>query len=323
MKALIVLLLLAGRAAAFPTGSQFDLDPSKSDGAGGIAFTGAPRWSGHTCAVCHTNAPGLISISLEADRPELFSTGWTPGTQYHLRVVLDHEHAGAQYLAAGDHCGFSVEPYVPCDENGFAIELDDANGTPQGTLSAFAAGACTAKPPTDADAYVLADGTAAMHNGAHFGMVKWDLCWTAPPAGKGALTAYLAAVDGNGGNGTIAFPNDATGDDVASGAVPIPEAGVGGGETQSGGCAAGDGGALVAIAVLAGLRKRRRIAAVLAVVALVGCAHVRPRQRETLAKRKMTFAPDPTEDELDLHMQEAREGSSGGYGSSGGGCGCN
>ena len=47
------------------------------------------------------------------------------------------------------------------------------------------------------------------------------------------------------------------------------------------------------------------------------------RARETLAKRNMKFAPDPAEDELDLHMQEAREGSSGGYGSSGGGCGCN
>jgi len=50
---------------------------------------------------------------------------------------------------------------------------------------------------------------------------------------------------------------------------------------------------------------------------------VRPRQRETLAHRNMTFGPDPAEDELDLHMQESREGSSGGYGSSGGGCGCN
>jgi len=56
---------------------------------------------------------------------------------------------------------------------------------------------------------------------------------------------------------------------------------------------------------------------------LAGCVHVRPRQRETLAKKNMKFAPDPVEDELDLHMQESREGSSGGYGSSGGGCGCN
>jgi hypothetical protein len=35
------------------------------------------------------------------------------------------------------------------------------------------------------------------------------------------------------------------------------------------------------------------------------------------------FAPDSAEDELDLHMQQSREGSAGGYGSAGGGCGCN
>ena len=53
------------------------------------------------------------------------------------------------------------------------------------------------------------------------------------------------------------------------------------------------------------------------------CAHVKPHDKQDLAQRNKVFAPDGTEDELDLHMQEAREGSSGGYGSSGGGCGCN
>jgi hypothetical protein len=78
---------------------------------------------------------------------------------------------------------------------------------------------------------------------------------------------------------------------------------------------------LVALGLV--LRRRGRLAALLAIATLAGCGHVRPRQRETLAKRKMKFASDPAEDELDLHMQESREGSSGGYGSSGGGCGCN
>jgi len=52
-----------------------------------------------------------------------------------------------------------------------------------------------------------------------------------------------------------------------------------------------------------------------------GC--VRPYQREVLSKRIMIFQPDPHEDILDLHMIEAREGAVGGYGSAGGGCGCN
>jgi hypothetical protein len=54
-----------------------------------------------------------------------------------------------------------------------------------------------------------------------------------------------------------------------------------------------------------------------------GCAPVKPYERELLAKPIMLMGPDPDEDELDLHMLEAREGATGGYGSAGGGCGCN
>jgi len=68
---------------------------------------------------------------------------------------------------------------------------------------------------------------------------------------------------------------------------------------------------------------RRKRLAPLVLLLSINCTHVRATERETLARRKMKFAPDPAEDELDLHMEEAREGSSGGYGSSGGGCGCN
>ena len=56
---------------------------------------------------------------------------------------------------------------------------------------------------------------------------------------------------------------------------------------------------------------------------LAGCVRVKPYEREILSKRTMTFQPDPYEDVLDNHMIEAREGAVGGYGSAGGGCGCN
>ena len=58
-------------------------------------------------------------------------------------------------------------------------------------------------------------------------------------------------------------------------------------------------------------------------VGLGGCVRVKPYERELLAKPTMTFQPDPHEDVLDNHMLEAREGAAGGYGSAGGGCGCN
>ncbi len=331
----LTLALAAPVAHAFPTGEQFDLDPMTSDGAGGIAFTGAPRWAAHTCAVCHTDAPRLVGIRLESDHPELFTTGWKPKSTYHLRVILTGEWAGVQYQKDGDNCGFSVMPYHPCDENGFALEMDDSIGRPLGTFAPVVNGACATGTniPTDVDVRVLTDGTAVTHNGAHMGQTAWDLCWTAPEAGFRTITAYVAAVDGNGGNGTIEFPNDTVGDDVAAGAVPLPEQGSAETPPESGGCAAGGdagAGAAVAIAMLVVLARRRRRARVAAAIAIVvglglagGCVHVRPHQRETLAERKMKFAPDPTEDELDLHMQESREGSAGGYGSAGGGCGCN
>jgi hypothetical protein len=63
---------------------------------------------------------------------------------------------------------------------------------------------------------------------------------------------------------------------------------------------------LVLIAVLAG-----------------GCVRVSAHQREYLAKPTMNPEAAPLEQRLDTHVTEYREGSSGGTGVGGGGCGCN
>jgi MYXO-CTERM domain-containing protein len=325
----IAVLACASPAHAFPTGLQFDANPLTNDGAGGVAFDGAPRWTAHTCAVCHTDAPGTIDIRVEADDPTLFTDGWKKLKQYHLRVLLLNEHAGLQYQANGDACGTQTMPYAACNNNGFALEMDDANGKAIGAYAVVANGACAMGTPPGTDARVLMDGTAVTHNGAHHAIAQWDVCWTAPDAGAGTITAYVAVVDGNGGDGTPSWPEDTIGDDVAAGAVPLVELGAAPPPPQSGGCATtrgrGDDGALVALAIAAlyARKRRRRTAALVAALALGGCRHVSPSERETLAKRSMKFSADPVEDQLDLHMQEAREGSAGGYGSSGGGCGCN
>jgi hypothetical protein len=319
---------LAVLSCGFSAGAQFDQDPVMTDGAGGIAFNGAPRWISHTCAVCHTNAPGQISIALEADHPELFSTGYTAGMQYHLRVVLQGEHEGVAYKANGQNCGFGTDPFAPCDLNGYSLEIDDQNGNPRGTYALVEGSDCAVGSGNapDANSYILADGTASLFGGAP-DLTAWDVCWTAPSSNEGTLTAYVAVVDGDGGGGGSNFPTgNTTGDDVAAGQVPILQAGATTG-SQGGGCnAAGDAGGLGIALALLGLHRRRRgvlAAAPLVLVLAGGCVHVRPRERETLAKRAMKFSPDPAEDQLDLHMQEAREGSEGGYGTSGGGCGCN
>ncbi len=54
-----------------------------------------------------------------------------------------------------------------------------------------------------------------------------------------------------------------------------------------------------------------------------GCATVRPYEKEHLADRIMSFEDDAAEAAADLHWIEAREGSTGGTGVSGGGCACN
>ena len=64
-------------------------------------------------------------------------------------------------------------------------------------------------------------------------------------------------------------------------------------------------------------------AAAVGVVLLGGCATVAPYERERLAKRDMQFERDPDSSAGESHATAYREGSSGGDGSSGGGCGCN
>lgn len=55
----------------------------------------------------------------------------------------------------------------------------------------------------------------------------------------------------------------------------------------------------------------------------VGCTPVAPWQKEKLALGHMSFEPDPLEAKFRQHVYASKEGSTGGYGVAGGGCGCN
>lgn len=74
------------------------------------------------------------------------------------------------------------------------------------------------------------------------------------------------------------------------------------------------------------LASRTRVAlgvlSVLGTLALGGCATVQPWQRGRLAQPPMTFDADSAQVGYMTHWQEAREGSSGGFGVLSGGCGC-
>jgi hypothetical protein len=64
-----------------------------------------------------------------------------------------------------------------------------------------------------------------------------------------------------------------------------------------------------------------RVSFVLA--ALSGCATVRPEEREFLADPAMTFGAEAAAQGQEEHVLGNREGSYGGGGVTGGGCGCN
>lgn len=64
-------------------------------------------------------------------------------------------------------------------------------------------------------------------------------------------------------------------------------------------------------------------AALLATLALAGCVTVRPEQRAVLADPIMQFEGEGQGGAQLRHAMENREGSYGGAGVTGGGCGCN
>lgn len=54
-----------------------------------------------------------------------------------------------------------------------------------------------------------------------------------------------------------------------------------------------------------------------------GCATVEPWERGRFAKAEMSFEPDAMQSAFHRHVYFAKEASSGGATTSGGGCGCN
>lgn len=66
----------------------------------------------------------------------------------------------------------------------------------------------------------------------------------------------------------------------------------------------------------------KRLLAILLVALLSSCA-VKPWERGNLAKKNMAISPNPSLNALRDHAFTSKEASQGGYGGSGGGCGCN
>ena len=65
------------------------------------------------------------------------------------------------------------------------------------------------------------------------------------------------------------------------------------------------------------------IAALAALLGATACARVKPYEREHLSRPSMAAERQQGEARFDQHARGSREGSDGGTGEAGGGCGCN
>ena len=71
------------------------------------------------------------------------------------------------------------------------------------------------------------------------------------------------------------------------------------------------------------VRRWIAIAAAVAGLGAAGCVRVKPYEREQLSRRAMADDRAPGERRFEQHARGSREGSDGGTGEAGGGCGCN
>lgn len=188
-------LALPSTAYAFHVGSVFD-KPAGAGGGGGLFYTGAPFDKGWTCNLCHTEAPGKITLRLQVEPAELFQNfRLAPGQTYTFTATLQGETRGL---------GSSLSNY-----NTMAVSITDSQGISIGSIGGFA--------PED---FYAAAPTTIISTGQKPGMSSWQFSYTAPADIQGAVTMYVAAVDGNGADSPPTKTlTDPFGDDVFTAAV--------------------------------------------------------------------------------------------------------
>jgi hypothetical protein len=237
-------LMLAG----FHQPASFDA--SATDGGGNrVYFDGSPRQKSYDCTACHTEPTRQIDAKLVVT--PAVTGAYQAGTLYTIEVSL-----------VGEHLGFGTAN----NQNGFVAELVDDGGMPAGTL---------ATPDLD-KVKTIDDGQVVSGEGKD--LTAWSFTWTAPSAGRGAVTLHLGIVDGNGAASAAVPQNDPGGDDVAVAKLRLCEGSPGCADrvapaitdSKAAGCsAAGTSSPLLVLLVLLGLRGRRRAA--LLACALAGC----------------------------------------------------
>lgn len=246
MRALILAasLLCTSNALAFHGQADFARRGIEGGG-GGMYYTGAERWRGYDCTVCHVDADETIRFSVNTTPAELIVDGrYTPGQTYAFEVRLQGEHRGL------------TEEFNP---NTFVLEIVDSSGAPVGRYGSFDENA--ERPPGQ---------NLVVAKGESWAVDQWSFEWTAPDAGTGLVTLHLAGVDGDGASGRLGRTGDPFGDDVFVGALSA-------GENESapvptmGGCSASGRSSLGGAFLMLLLLVRRRSWMCLPLLAALGC----------------------------------------------------
>ncbi|WP_321470352.1 TIGR03118 family protein [uncultured Paludibaculum sp.] len=195
--ALFSLLLATLPASAFSSGPR-------------VRFTGAPGDNPLACTQCHTGTLNSFGGSVRVVYPG--GTQYTPGKTYRLKVeIRDPEQ---------QRWGFELSARLTSDlTNGQAGDLTSVDGNTRVLCDGSAAGTpkpCSPDKPVQFAEHVAAGTRPGTPNGVDF-----ELDWTAPAAGSGAVTFYVAgnAANNNGNN---------QGDHIYTSSLSITEATGGG-----------------------------------------------------------------------------------------------
>jgi hypothetical protein len=182
-------------------------------GAGGLIGTGGAKDRGITCAHCHTQSQGLISVKVDFT-PALPTVGgqttYSPGQQYQVSVKL-----------LGEHLGLSGCGQYTANVNNFAAAFEDGTGKPTGVLgsdSGQSSASCPAALPKPINGTTVLWGDChAITSAGKPDQTSWSFTWTAPAAGTGPVRLHYGAVDGN-------CDMMSMNDDVRAGSMTLGEA---------------------------------------------------------------------------------------------------
>jgi len=221
--ALGTLALITGSVLAFPFTSSWHLpasgetnvQPRNRAGAEGLYGTGGRADLGIRCSHCHIKGEGLIDFTLAA-QPAFAKVGgedaYIPGQRYTITITMTGEHRGP-----GPGGG---------NLNGMAMTIENAAGQRSGTFVGDAGQSSASCPATDpyTGVQLPAGKTTFLYGDCHGvlflphqNLRAWTFDWTAPAAGSGDLTMFVAVVDGDtGGDSSLE-------DDVVERALPLRE----------------------------------------------------------------------------------------------------